>query len=118
MKLKSELYKKEQKQIIQQIINILELDENNSITLYELDNDEGKKKKIMNLVPKIRTYFSFSDIKGVSNPSSLKRPWLSIIRQLTKEDYKMISKDIWLKKESDVTRSKIYFFNKKISVLT
>lgn len=110
MKLKSELYKKEQKQIIQQIMDILELDENNSITLYELDNDEEKKKNIMDLVPKIRTYFSFSDIKGASNPSLLKRPWLSIIRQLTKEDYKIISNDVRIKINENTIRTKNYIF--------
>ncbi len=38
MKLKSELYTSEQKEIVYKNINILNLDTNNSITLYELDN--------------------------------------------------------------------------------
>jgi hypothetical protein len=46
MKLKSILYKKEQDEIINKIIDILVLDNNNSIILYELDNDKIKQDNI------------------------------------------------------------------------
>ena len=45
MRLKSELYKNEQIQIMNQIINILQLDNDNGFILYELDTD--KQTKIM-----------------------------------------------------------------------
>ena len=60
MKLKSILYKKEQDEIINKIIDILVLDNNNSIILYELDNDKIKQDKILELIPDIRKYFSFT----------------------------------------------------------
>ena len=41
MRLKTELYKEEQDEIINKIIEILELDTNNSIVLYDLDNDNN-----------------------------------------------------------------------------
>ena len=44
MRLKSELYKKEQEEICDKIIEILDLPETNTITLYELDNKEKNKK--------------------------------------------------------------------------
>ena len=44
MKLKSELYKKDQEEITDKIINILELNDN-SILLYNLDNDKSGKIK-------------------------------------------------------------------------
>ena len=44
MKLKSELYKKEQNEICDKIITILNIDSNSSFILKELDNDEEKKK--------------------------------------------------------------------------
>ena len=47
MRLKEELYKKEQDEILQKIINIINLDKENSITLYELDNDIEKQNKIV-----------------------------------------------------------------------
>ena len=60
MKLKSELYKEEQENILNKIINILELDDNNSIILYNLDNDKIKQDKILELIPEIRKFFSFT----------------------------------------------------------
>lgn len=36
------------------------------------------------LIPTIRKYFSFNNIKAVGEPHRIKRPWLSIIKQLTK----------------------------------
>ena len=39
--------KKEQNEIIDKIINTLELDNNNSIILYNLDNDINKQNKIL-----------------------------------------------------------------------
>ena len=46
MRLKSKLYKKEQDDIIDKIISILELDNENSIILYNLDKDIKKQTKI------------------------------------------------------------------------
>ena len=114
MRLKSELYAKEQREIIDQLIDILELDEYHSITLYNLDNDQEKTEKIMKMIPKIRTYFTFSDIKGASEPKSIKRPWLSIIRQITKSQYKMVSSDFRFKIDGKTLRTKRYFFHKKV----
>ena len=50
MKLKSILYKKEQDDLVDKIINILELDNENSIILYNLDNDKTKQDKILKLI--------------------------------------------------------------------
>ncbi len=114
MRFKSELYAKEQRQIIGQIIDILGLDKYNSVTLYDLDNHPDKTNQIMNLIPKIRTFFNFSDIKGASEPHTIKRPWLSIIRQLTKGEYEMVSCDYRMKIDGKTIRTKRYYFHKKI----
>ena len=97
MKLKSILYKKEQDELVDKIINILELDNENSIILYNLDNDKIKQNKILELIPEIRKYYSFSTIIGASEPTKAKRPYLSIIRQLTKSKYKLNSYDYRIK---------------------
>jgi hypothetical protein len=47
MRLKSELYKKEQEEIVDKIIIILDLENKNTYTLYELDNNEEIQKQIM-----------------------------------------------------------------------
>jgi len=114
MKLKSILYKKEQDEIICKIINILELDNENSIILYNLDNDKTKQNKILELIPEIRKYYSFSTIIGASEPTKAKRPYLSIIRQLTKSKYKLNSYDYRIKQnENKDIRTKKYIFKLK-----
>jgi hypothetical protein len=105
MKLKSILYKKEQDEIINKIIDILVLDYNNSIILYELDNDKIKQDKILELIPDIRKYFSFTSVIGASEPDKAKRPYLSIIRQLTKSKYNMLSCDYRIKEEGKGMRT-------------
>jgi len=112
MKLKSELYKKEQ-EITDKIINILELNDN-SILLYNLDNDKTKQDKLLELIPDIRKYYSFTSSIGASEPDKAKRPYVSIIRQFTKNKFKMISSDFKLKINNDnIIRTKKYTFIKK-----
>jgi hypothetical protein len=110
MKLKSELYKTEQYEICDKIIDILELDNDKSITLYELDNDKVKQQKILDLIPDIRKYFSFGSIVGASEPETTKRPWLSIIRHITKIKYQLIYGDYTKKINDTRIRTKRYIF--------
>lgn len=93
MRLKSELFKKEQDAIIEKIINILDLKNKTEYTLYELDKNTEIQNKIMELIPEIRKWFSFNNMKAVGEPNKRKRPWLSIIKQLTKTKYNIESID-------------------------
>jgi hypothetical protein len=114
MKLKSELYKKEQDEIIDKIMKALELDKDNGIVLHVLDNDKPKQDKILELIPDIRKYFSFTAIIGASEPDKAKRPYLSIIRQITKNKYNMLSCDYRIREEGkEEIRTKKYIFTKK-----
>lgn len=113
MRLKTELYGKEQHDIISKLIEILDLDEHNSCILYEIDNDQNKLNEIQKLIPTIRKYFSFSAIWGANEPDKSKRPWLSIVRQLTKKDYDMLSCDYRIVKDGKTIRTKKYIFVKK-----
>ena len=72
MRFKKELYKKEQEELADKIIKILEL-KDNSITLYDIDNGTHKKQKIMDLIPEVRKYFNFSNIMGAREPEYLSR---------------------------------------------
>ena len=111
MNLKSILYRQEQEEIIEKIIDILQLDENDSIILYYLDNDNEKQSRILALIPDIRKFFSFSTIIGASEPYRAKRPYLSIIRQLTKSKYKLNSYDYRIKQDvKEDIRTKKYIF--------
>ena len=108
MRLKSELYKKEQEEMCDKIIEILDLPETNTITLYELDNDKEKQEKIIELIPDIRKYFSFNNMKAVGEPHRIKRPWLSIIKQITKLKYTISAKDYRIRLGDRIERTIIY----------
>jgi hypothetical protein len=110
MRLKSELYKKEQDEIIDKIITILDLENKNTYTLYELDNNEEIQKQIMKLIPEIRKWFSFNGIKAVGEPSKIKRPWLSIIKHLLKSKYNMESLDYHFTENGKHIRTQKYNF--------
>ena len=91
-----------------QRLSILDLSETNFITLYELDNDKEKQEKIIELIPDIRKYFSFNSIKAVGEPHRIKRPWLSIIKQITKLKYTITTKDHRIKMGDKVERTILY----------
>lgn len=110
MRLKSELYPDEQKDILNKIINILDLDENNSVLLYNLDNDEDKKQKIMDLLPQIRKYFSYRNVVGIANPEKCKRPYFSIIKFVSKNSYNIINKMCRIKVDDKTITTVRYFF--------
>ena len=114
MRLKSELYKKEQEEIVDKIITILDLKNNNVINLCDLDSDINKQKQIMELIPEIRKYYSFNGIKAVGEPNKIKRPWLSIIKHLIKEKYNLESKEyrFFNEKENKYLRTQKYIFTK------
>ena len=112
MRLKTELYEKEQHQIIDTIINILDLQNKNSYTLYELDNNIDIQIRIMNLIPTIRTFFAFNNLKAIGEPERFKRPYLSIIKNLIKNKYSITSKDFKFKKNDVIIRTQVYYFQK------
>ena len=110
MRLKSELYKKEQEQVIDKIISILDLQNKNTYTLYELDTNKDIQNKITELIPEIRKWFSFNGIKAVGEPSRIKRPWLSIIKNLLKSKYRIESMDFQFTENGKHIRTHIYSF--------
>ena len=112
MRLKSELYKKEQEELIDKIISILDLEHKNTYTLYGLDKNEEIQQKIMELIPEIRKWFSFNGMKAVGEPSKRKRPWLCIIKQLIKSKYKIESNDFQFTENGKHIRTHKYIFTK------
>ena len=95
MRKKTELYASQQDVLINIIIDILELDVDNSFTLFEMDNDNVKINKIMALIPDLRLYFTFGHIKGLFEPNKTVRPYLSIIKGVTKKLYTIERSDCW-----------------------
>lgn len=114
MRLKSELYSKEQDDVIFTIINILGITEtNNTITLYEIDNNERIKQQLMGLIPEIRKWFSFAHINPVSNPEKYKRPYITIIRQIPKKHYIFSQKEVGITIQGNFVRTQQYTFQKR-----
>ena len=113
MRLKSELYKKEQDEIKQSIVNLLDLEHTNSLTLYELEQNKELQENIMNMIPEIRKYFSFNGMKAVGNPGAIKRPWLSIIKFFTKHAYTLETSDYHFQKDEKWIHTQKYVFVKK-----
>jgi hypothetical protein len=115
MRKKTELYSKEQSILEDKVFEILNLDLDNSITLYELDNDIEKQTKILELIPDIKKYYAFKNISGIRNSEKNVRPWLSIIRHLTKNKYTIFSADFSYrnKENNELIRTKKYLFLNK-----
>ena len=88
----------------------MDLENTNTYTLYELDKNEEIQNKIMELIPEIRNWFSFNNMKAVGEPSKRKRPWLSIIKQLTKTKYNIESKDFQFTENGKYIRTHKYTF--------
>ena len=109
---KSVLYKEKQLEICDKIIEILDLDEYSCTTLYDLENNQEKKQKIIEISSDIRKYFLINNIRGVKEPEKTKRAWLSIIKQITKLKYKLLSSDCRIILNNKKIRTKKYIFVK------
>jgi hypothetical protein len=84
----SEKFQNEREDICNKIINILELDENKSFLLCELDNDTEKQNNILLMKEDIQKYFSVSCISSFRPNFECKRPYLNIVRSiLRKQNY-------------------------------
>lgn len=113
MRHKHLLYPQEQQLVRNELMSILDLDDKNSVTLYDLETS-GKKERIMELLPRIRSFFSFGNVTTISNPDRFARPWMTIIKQLTKDKYDIISSDYrFVNQEGHTIRTRRYFFQKK-----
>ena len=94
----SEKYLTEREEICNKIITILDLKEDNTFLLCELDEDIEKQNKIMDLKEEIQKYFACSTISSFKPNFNCKRPYLNIIRSiLRKQNYNVNGNDIEIK---------------------
>lgn len=111
----SEKYKNERDEICKKLIDILQLDTENSFTLCELDADIQKQDKILLMKDEIQKYFACSEISSFKPNFECKRPYLNIVRGiLRKEGYQFISTDIEIKMDNNTykrTQKYIIFRN-------
>lgn len=91
-------YQIERENICNQILHILQLNNDNSFLLCDLDNDDEKKSSILELKEKIQKYFACSTISSFKPNFDCKRPYLNIIRSiLRKQGYNFIGNDFTVK---------------------
>lgn len=110
MRNKTELYPNEQSAIKKKLWDMLPLDSDMSITLYDLEKNTALTDSIIQLIPDIRTYFSMSKVTAICTPERIKRPWLSVIRHLTKDTYDIVSTDVRILVGNNTIRTKRYVF--------
>ena len=94
----SEKFQNEREDICNKIINILELKEDNTFLLCDLDIDIEKQNKILEIKEDIQKYFACSTISSFKPNFDCKRPYLNIIRSiLRKQNYNFIGNDYTIK---------------------
>ncbi len=94
----SDKFQNEREQICEKLISIIELDDNNSFLLSELDDNVEKQNKILEMKSEIQQYFACSTISAFKPNFECKRPYLNIIRSiLRKQGYTFIGNDYTIK---------------------
>ena len=85
----------EREYICSRIICILELDEKHSILLNELEKDNEKKLKLLDMRDEIKKYFDVSCVSPYNPTAPCVRPYINIIRGiLRKQGYTFDSSPI------------------------
>jgi len=110
---KAEKYKNECSEITNKIIEILNLDSDQSFILYDFDRDIEKQEKIKELSIDIKKYFAASYWNGI-NEKTTTRPYLTIVRNLLKiQGYLFINKNIIYNTDNCKVKTTRYYIIKK-----
>jgi len=105
----SEKYQNEREDICKRLIIILNLDENNSFLLCDLDEDTKKQNQITEMKEDIQKYFACSTISSFKPNFECKRPYLNIVRSiLRQQNYNFIGND-FTKKINDIPKKTIKY---------
>ena len=80
-----EKYQFEREDICKRLLDILELDTNNSFLLCNLDKDIEKQTKIIDMKEEIQKYFACSTISSFKPNFECKRPYLNIVRSILRQ---------------------------------
>jgi hypothetical protein len=107
-----EKYKIEREELCKKLLAILNLDENNSFLLCDLDADIEKQTAILNMKEEIQKCFACSTISSFKPNFDCKRPYLNVVRGiLRKQGYTFISTDIKINDVVKRTKKYLIFRN-------
>ena len=110
---KSEKYKNECDEITRKVIEILNLDREQSFVLYDFDRDIEKQEKIKELTCDIKKYFASSYWNGINEKTTI-RPYLTIVRNLLKrQGYLFINKNFIYNIDNCKEKTTRYYIIKK-----
>jgi len=106
----SEKYKDERETICNKILEILDLDENSSILLFDLEKDITKQNLILDMKEEIRKYFAVSCLTPFKSNATCNRPYVNIIRGILRQQgYTFQCCNVSIKNEkNELTRSMKY----------
>ncbi len=103
-------YPNEREDICKTIITILDLDDNNTFLLSELDENNEKQTKLLNLKSEIQKYFTVSNISTFKPNFECKRPYLNIVRSiLRQQNYNVENTDCWIKYDNGFMKRTIRY---------
>ena len=108
-------YQKEREELCNKLINILQLDRENSFLLHELDNNIEKQNAIMSMKDEIQRVFACSTISSFRPNFECKRPYLNIVKSiLRKQGYLFNGSNYQIKLETGIQKisTKYFIFRK------
>jgi hypothetical protein len=103
----------ERKELLQKLLNILEInDKNKMFSLKELDENNDKKTKILELEQDIKKYFLCARWTYFSNKNrECKRNYLSLIKAIMKDmNVKMSASTLVKKLDDNATKYETYYY--------
>ena len=78
-------YKEEREEICKRLLDILNLDDNKSFLLCDLDEDIERQTAILNMKEEIKKCFACSEISSFKPSFECKRPYLNIVRGILRK---------------------------------
>ncbi len=108
-----EKYKIEREELCKKLLAILNLDENNSFLLCDLDADIEKQTAILNMKEEIQKCFACSTISSFKPNFDCKRPYLNIVKSILRQQkylFNGISIVIKLENGNSKTTKKYHIF--------
>ena len=109
---KVEQYDNERKEVLNKLLIILGInDENNTVSLKEMDNSIEKQNSIISLVPEIKKYFVCGKWSCFCTPIEIiDRYYLSILKYVLKNmNYNMFSKRTYLKGTDGISHCNTFY---------
>ena len=109
-----EFLKEKQEEVINKIINILNLENKQKYSLYELDHDEKIQNQIIELLPEIQKWFSLNVLVASRRRRLVRLPWTIILNAVLNTTFTIEIKDEKINiMEKKLVIGPVYTFERK-----